>query len=1066
MQGYWIDMCHSLTHAAPTPPVSGRVPWVGRHGRTNGQTDKRTNGQTAGVSLWSTGQLARPVRVTQSAYFTIMPVVDTLKSALAEPDLCTVRVVRARNVAPADADGKSDPFVKFSVGAVTTPSLEWSSPAYSLRLQTKVIQDTLDPVWEEDVAFDLSELAEKIEIQNFPPYVVMELWDYDSLSTGDGLVASNDLIGYARIPLHYFVNPQEVWFALFLPRKMLDEDREHRYHNAGEILLKFTPTLQRTVEDMSPVYQDINAMDTVFARLKSIPGSMLACVPPLVSHVKHEQVTQLLRNVYVSGTYSNTDKTIVSQWCHLVVTTHRLVLVPMDAQSPLCFADGPVLQIWVGSVKSCAIHSDGTMLKLVTHALQVYQIYLFSNPDEDDTYVSRNNLAEIKTISVAGHKSAIDIMGTEYTVYQVVANMADGTKTDVWRRYNDFLRVHDEVERSRRTVHPPFPAKTWFRAMETEFLNMRATALEAYLRALLDSPNGQRLFPLRRFLQNQRRRTPALSVDDVEPSVNCFVPRGSVVGASTGLCRQSQAVAAAALLSDHIFWSLHEEQFLFEDCRRIRWSHEGGTPAMASGTPTLLVGDDLYKDFSLTKEFERQFQDCDAAVSARWKKSSLNASATETDRLCITYPDVLYFPASIADETIAKAASFRKRNRVPALSYWCRNTGAPLVRCSQPRTGVGHKKLKEDVELIKAIISTATKTEGGGIMIVDCRSSVVATTNSLAGGGTENVKWYEDEKFTVTSHFCNIGNIHAMRKSIGRLANFVARKNAADAKDHFTECSWFAHLKTTMRAGLAGYEEGLKKGYAVLVHCSDGWDRTAQVTSLIQIFADPYFRTVKGFSVLVAKDFCAFGHKFSDRGGYGSSLKEASPIFLQFLDCVHQLCVQNDTAFEFNEDLLLFLAEQVYSHLFPDFLFNSEYERVVHLADGFSSASKDNIWENIEKTFHTPAEDRVPGEKYFRNDQYKGTVEGAELAFDESKIILWEHQYAKHIFAAAGTEDVARAQNTPPPVFYLGNEYLPRQIEEALVAGKEAKTFGSTKAKEVSLREIMNDDAGSGCVLV
>ena len=163
-----LDRHVSLTHAAPTPPVSGRVPWVGRHGRTNGQTDKRTNGQTAGVSLWSTGQLARPVRVTQSAYFTIMPVVDTLKSALAEPDLCTVRVVRARNVAPADADGKSDPFVKFSVGAVTTPSLEWSSPAYSLRLQTKVIQDTLDPVWEEDVAFDLSELAEKIEIQNFP----------------------------------------------------------------------------------------------------------------------------------------------------------------------------------------------------------------------------------------------------------------------------------------------------------------------------------------------------------------------------------------------------------------------------------------------------------------------------------------------------------------------------------------------------------------------------------------------------------------------------------------------------------------------------------------------------------------------------------------------------------------------------------------------------------------------------------------------------------------------------------------------------------------------------------
>ena len=218
--------------------------------------------------------------------------------------------------------------------------------------------------------------------------------------------------------------------------------------------------------------------------------------------------------------------------------------------------------------------------------------------------------------------------------------------------------------------------------------------------------------------------------------------------------------------------------------------------------------------------------------------------------------------------------------------------------------------------------------------------------------------------------------------------------------------------------------------------------------------------------MLVAKDFCAFGHKFSDRGGYGSSLKEASPIFLQFLDCVHQLCVQNDTAFEFNEDLLLFLAEQVYSHLFPDFLFNSEYERVVNLADGFSAANNENIWENIEKTFHTPAEDRVPGKKYFRNDQYKGTVKGAELAFDESKIVLWEHQYAKHVFAAVDKEDVARAQRSPPPAFYLGHEYVPRQIEEALVAGKGTKTPGSTKVEGVNLREVMNnDDAGSGCVL-
>jgi len=31
----------------------------------------------------------------------------------------------------------------------------------------------------------------------------------------------------------------------------------------------------------------------------------------------------------------------------------------------------------------------------------------------------------------------------------------------------------------------------------------------------------------------------------------------------------------------------------------------------------------------------------------------------------------------------------------------------------------------------------------------------------------------------------------------------------------------------------------------VLVHCSDGWDRTAQVVSLAELLLDPYYRTIK-----------------------------------------------------------------------------------------------------------------------------------------------------------------------------------------------------------------------------
>lgn len=55
-------------------------------------------------------------------------------------------------------------------------------------------------------------------------------------------------------------------------------------------------------------------------------------------------------------------------------------------------------------------------------------------------------------------------------------------------------------------------------------------------------------------------------------------------------------------------------------------------------------------------------------------------------------------------------------------------------------------------------------------------------------------------------------------------------------------------------------ESILKQNANVLVHCSDGWDRTAQMCALAQQLLDPYFRTLEGFLVLIEKDWCSFGH--------------------------------------------------------------------------------------------------------------------------------------------------------------------------------------------------------------
>ncbi|XP_064348905.1 myotubularin-related protein 2 isoform X4 [Camelus dromedarius] len=117
---------------------------------------------------------------------------------------------------------------------------------------------------------------------------------------------------------------------------------------------------------------------------------------------------------------------------------------------------------------------------------------------------------------------------------------------------------------------------------------------------------------------------------------------------------------------------------------------------------------------------------------------------------------------------------------------------------------------------------------------------------------------------------------------------------------------------------------------SVVVHCSDGWDRTAQLTSLAMLMLDGYYRTIRGFEVLVEKEWLSFGHRFQLRLGHGDKNHadaDRSPVFLQFIDCVWQMTRQFPTAFEFNEYFLITILDHLYSCLFGTFLCNSEQQR-------------------------------------------------------------------------------------------------------------------------------------------
>lgn len=59
---------------------------------------------------------------------------------------------------------------------------------------------------------------------------------------------------------------------------------------------------------------------------------------------------------------------------------------------------------------------------------------------------------------------------------------------------------------------------------------------------------------------------------------------------------------------------------------------------------------------------------------------------------------------------------------------------------------------------------------------------------------------------------------------------------------------WLRHVREVLKCG-AFLADSVARGISCVVHCSDGWDRTAQTISVAQLLLDPYFRTIDGFRV-------------------------------------------------------------------------------------------------------------------------------------------------------------------------------------------------------------------------
>uniref|UniRef100_A0A915Q1T3 phosphatidylinositol-3,5-bisphosphate 3-phosphatase n=1 Tax=Setaria digitata TaxID=48799 RepID=A0A915Q1T3_9BILA len=300
--------------------------------------------------------------------------------------------------------------------------------------------------------------------------------------------------------------------------------------------------------------------------------------------------------------------------------------------------------------------------------------------------------------------------------------------------------------------------------------------------------------------------------------------------------------------------------------------------------------------FDWAVEFARQ--GIGSADDQKWKITDFNTGY----KYCDTYPECLCVPSATTTQTLIGSC-----------------------KCAQPLTGFSARCVEDEI-LMDAIAKTNPSCST--LYLIDTRPKMNAMVNKMQGKGFENVRNYTNLRF----HFFDIDNIHIMRSSLNKLLDACHRaKTVSDYYKQLESSGWLKHILALLECGnfLA---ISIARGISCVVHCSDGWDRTAQSVSIAQLLLDPFFRTIKGFQILIEKDWLGFGHKFDDRCGHvgafnDEAVREISPIFTQFLDATYQIMRQHPCAFEFNERYLIHMHEHAYACQYGTFLGNCDKDR-------------------------------------------------------------------------------------------------------------------------------------------
>lgn len=390
----------------------------------------------------------------------------------------------------------------------------------------------------------------------------------------------------------------------------------------------------------------------------------------------------------------------------------------------------------------------------------------------------------------------------------------------------------------------------------------------------------------------------------------------------------------ASRVSEQLLWLIKEDRIWIKWLKCLKQSCEASPRTRESWFKRAIEPINLDSDYQRVLRRQKNL----------WQMSALNTNF----QVCQTYPSTLVFPSNLSNEDILACAAERSKRRLSALVWLHPYLKTPLCRAAQPKAGATGTGIEMDKKACLAIKNSCPT--GKPLRIADARPKLSAQANAVQGKGFENTNFLGGPS-VATIGFFDIENIHVVRSSLSKLREGYSNLSSAigESSDALSSSKWLNHVSSVLK-GSVTVAESLMIGHPVLVHCSDGWDRTAQLASIAQLLLDPHYRTIDGFFQLINKEWIYFGHMFEERVG-NPNHKDFSPVFLQFLDATFQILQQFPTSFEFSANVLTVLSQAAYSGYFTSFRCKCERERNLMMNSAISAENLDISDMNYSSVF-------------------------------------------------------------------------------------------------------------------